>query len=117
MIPPIASEALPAPAGATTVNNLLACLVCGSMIDVTNLKEQHVVKCANCNEATVSLTIFSYTLLSTNIFHGTAFATSTTGTTFCSMSLQLFARLQCECQSHLMPKGSMVGIPWFVDYV
>lgn len=32
-------------------SNVLACLVCGSMIDITNKKEQHVVKCENCNEA------------------------------------------------------------------
>lgn len=31
----------------------IACKVCGSMIDVTEKKEQHVVKCDQCNEATV----------------------------------------------------------------
>lgn len=50
-VPPIRPEDLPQNIG---TNNLLACLVCGSMIDITNKKEQHVVKCENCNEATVS---------------------------------------------------------------
>ncbi|KAH9511121.1 type 1 phosphatidylinositol 4,5-bisphosphate 4-phosphatase isoform X2 [Dermatophagoides farinae] len=48
-VPPIRPEDLPQNIG---TNNLLACLVCGSMIDITNKKEQHVVKCENCNEAT-----------------------------------------------------------------
>lgn len=51
-VPPIRPEDLPQNIG---TNNLLACLVCGSMIDITIKKDQHVVKCDNCNEATVSL--------------------------------------------------------------
>jgi len=47
-VPPIRTQDLPQP----PPNNLLACLVCGSMIDISDKKEQHVVKCANCNEAT-----------------------------------------------------------------
>lgn len=50
-VPPIRPEDLPQNIG---TNNLLACLVCGSMIDITVKKDQHVVKCDNCNEATVS---------------------------------------------------------------
>lgn len=34
--------------------SLVQCRVCGSMIDINNKKEQHVVKCEYCNEATVS---------------------------------------------------------------
>lgn len=34
--------------------SMVKCRVCGSMIDVHNKKEQHVVKCEYCNEATVS---------------------------------------------------------------
>lgn len=35
-------------------SSLVQCRVCGSMIDINNKKEQHVVKCEYCNEATVS---------------------------------------------------------------
>lgn len=34
--------------------SIVQCRVCGSMIDINNKKEQHVVKCEYCNEATVS---------------------------------------------------------------
>lgn len=34
---------------------VVPCRVCGSMIDVNNKREQHVVKCEYCNEATVSI--------------------------------------------------------------
>lgn len=37
--------------------SLVQCRVCGSMIDINNKKEQHVVKCEYCNEATVSASI------------------------------------------------------------
>ena len=39
--------------------NVLACQVCGYMIDITDKKEQRVVKCKNCNEATVRFCLFS----------------------------------------------------------
>ncbi len=51
VVPPIRTQDLPQ---SIASNNLLACLVCGSMIDISDKKEQHVVKCNNCNEATVS---------------------------------------------------------------
>lgn len=50
-VPPIRNQDLPQ---YIPSNNLLACLVCGSMIDISDKKEQHVVKCNNCNEATVN---------------------------------------------------------------
>lgn len=34
--------------------SIVQCRVCGAMIDINNKKEQHVVKCEYCNEATVS---------------------------------------------------------------
>lgn len=36
--------------------SMTKCRVCGSMIDIHNKKEQHIVKCEYCNEATVSKT-------------------------------------------------------------
>lgn len=33
---------------------MVTCRVCGSMIDISWKREQHVVKCNQCNEATVS---------------------------------------------------------------
>lgn len=35
--------------------SIVPCRVCGSMIDISNKKDQHVVKCEYCNEATVSI--------------------------------------------------------------
>lgn len=44
--------------GTTEENpSIVPCRVCGSMIDIMNKKDQHVVKCEYCNEATVSITI------------------------------------------------------------
>lgn len=36
----------------SATGNEVACSVCNSRIDISNKKEQHVVKCENCNEAT-----------------------------------------------------------------
>ena len=33
---------------------MVTCRVCQAMIDISNKKDQHVVKCPQCNEATVS---------------------------------------------------------------
>lgn len=37
---------------------MVTCRVCQAMIDITNKREQHVVKCNQCNEATVNLILF-----------------------------------------------------------
>lgn len=37
--------------------SLIPCRVCGSMIDISNRRDQHVVKCGYCSEATVSVDI------------------------------------------------------------
>lgn len=34
---------------------MVTCRVCQAMIDITSKREQHVVKCNQCHEATVSL--------------------------------------------------------------
>lgn len=34
---------------------MVTCRVCQAMIDIAGKKDQHVVKCSQCNEATVSL--------------------------------------------------------------
>jgi len=36
-------------------SSLISCDVCGAMLDITNKREQHVVKCDFCKEATVSI--------------------------------------------------------------
>ena len=43
----------PTYASATGNGNEIACNVCGSRIDISSKRDQHVVKCDNCNEATV----------------------------------------------------------------
>ncbi|KAL1437255.1 hypothetical protein MTO96_001328 [Rhipicephalus appendiculatus] len=35
-----------------TQGNIVPCRVCGYVIDITNRRDQHVVKCSRCNEAT-----------------------------------------------------------------
>lgn len=39
------------PDGSETM--LIACRVCGAILDITSKTDQHVVKCDKCNEATV----------------------------------------------------------------
>lgn len=34
---------------------MVTCRVCQAMIDISNKRDQHVVKCISCNEATVSI--------------------------------------------------------------
>ncbi|CAG2111292.1 unnamed protein product [Medioppia subpectinata] len=53
-VPSIGPDELPPPYTAVTggLPVMVACRVCGSMIDITGKREQHVVKCDNCNEAT-----------------------------------------------------------------
>ncbi|XP_054164464.1 type I phosphatidylinositol 4,5-bisphosphate 4-phosphatase-B-like [Oppia nitens] len=54
-VPSIGPDELPPPYSASIsggVPVIVACRVCGSMIDITGKREQHVVKCDNCNEAT-----------------------------------------------------------------
>ncbi|KAH7984762.1 hypothetical protein HPB52_023881 [Rhipicephalus sanguineus] len=36
-----------------TQGNIVPCRVCGYVIDITNRRDQHVVKCSRCNEATL----------------------------------------------------------------
>lgn len=74
---------------------VVTCRVCQAMIDISWKREQHVVKCLQCNEATVSdlftllshsnmiMMLFSYLLLST------ANSQCSTGQEVCSLSLQL----------------------------
>lgn len=47
--------------------DFLACFVCGSMIDITDCREQHVVKCENCNEATVGYSLFRIEILKSSL--------------------------------------------------
>lgn len=37
---------------------MVTCRVCAAMIDISSKKEQHVVKCLQCQEATVSIIEF-----------------------------------------------------------
>ncbi len=54
----IGPDELPPPYSASLSGGvpMVACRVCGSMIDVSGKRDQHVVKCDNCNEATVRIT-------------------------------------------------------------
>ena len=38
--------------------NVVTCRVCQALIDISSKKEQHVVKCTHCHEATVSLIFY-----------------------------------------------------------
>lgn len=60
-VSPIGPDELPPPYQAATQGNnaMVTCRVCQAMIDVSGKREQHVVKCNICNEATVSI-FFSF---------------------------------------------------------
>jgi len=45
-------DELPPPHSSTDGVPMVACRVCSKMIDISNKKDQHVVKCKDCNEAT-----------------------------------------------------------------
>lgn len=53
----IGPDELPPPYHQATQSGvpMVTCRVCQDMIDITNKREQHVVKCGKCNEATVSV--------------------------------------------------------------
>lgn len=38
-----------------SVNSVVSCKVCGYLINMDTKRDQHVVKCEKCNEATVSI--------------------------------------------------------------
>ncbi|KFM66891.1 Transmembrane protein 55B, partial [Stegodyphus mimosarum] len=52
-VPPIGPDELPPPYSPSPHGvPMISCKVCGFMIDITGRREQHVVKCSSCNEAT-----------------------------------------------------------------
>ncbi|KAG8337275.1 Transmembrane protein 55A [Homalodisca vitripennis] len=54
-VSPIGPDELPPPYQAALQGGpMVTCRVCQAMIDVSGKKDQHVVKCNTCNEATVS---------------------------------------------------------------
>ncbi|GBN31437.1 hypothetical protein AVEN_138905-1 [Araneus ventricosus] len=54
-VPPIGPDELPPPYNPSPHGvPMITCKVCGFMIDITGRRDQHVVKCSSCNEATVS---------------------------------------------------------------
>lgn len=61
-IPPIGPDELP-PAYAPSLQNgapMVTCRVCQAMIDITEKRDQHVVKCTQCLEATVTIQTYCY---------------------------------------------------------
>lgn len=54
-ISPIGPDELPPPYQQAGMP-MVTCRVCQAMIDISGKREQHVVKCSDCNEATVSCT-------------------------------------------------------------
>lgn len=54
-VSPIGPDELPPPYQAATQGGgpMVTCRVCQAMIDVSGKKDQHVVKCNTCSEATV----------------------------------------------------------------
>lgn len=58
-VSPIGPNEVPPPfqQGSSGGVPMVTCRVCAAMIDISSKKEQHVVKCLQCQEATVSQTI------------------------------------------------------------
>lgn len=59
-ISPIGPDELPPPYQQAGMP-MVTCRVCQAMIDISGKREQHVVKCSECNEATVCIVIVTYT--------------------------------------------------------
>lgn len=57
-VSPIGPDELPPPYTSATQGGvpMVTCRVCQAMIDISGKRDQHVVKCGQCNEATVSKT-------------------------------------------------------------
>jgi hypothetical protein len=55
-VSPIGPDELPPPYTAASQGGvpMVTCRVCQAMIDISGKRDQHVVKCGQCNEATVS---------------------------------------------------------------
>ncbi|KAF4524077.1 hypothetical protein B566_EDAN013969, partial [Ephemera danica] len=53
-VSPIGPDELPPPYTAATQSGvpMVTCRVCQAMIDISGKRDQHVVKCRECNEAT-----------------------------------------------------------------
>lgn len=58
-ISPIGPDELPPPYQQAGMP-MVTCRVCQAMIDISGKREQHVVKCSECNEATVSYLLSTY---------------------------------------------------------
>jgi len=54
-VSPIGPDELPPPYQSATQGGMpmVTCRVCQAMIDISGKRDQHVVKCSQCNEATV----------------------------------------------------------------
>lgn len=55
-VPPVGPDELPPPYQPASQNGapMVTCRVCQAMIDISGKRDQHVVKCNQCLEATVS---------------------------------------------------------------
>jgi hypothetical protein len=70
-VSPIGPDELPPPYTAATAGGvpMVTCRVCQAMIDISGKRDQHVVKCRECSEATVSFNQFqSVRELKKNVF-------------------------------------------------
>lgn len=58
-VSPIGPNEVPPPFQQATSGGvpMVTCRVCAAMIDISSKKEQHVVKCLQCQEATVSVSL------------------------------------------------------------
>lgn len=61
IVSPIGPDQLPPPYQSSSQSGMpmVTCRVCQAMIDISNKKDQHVVKCTQCNEATVTFDFYS----------------------------------------------------------
>lgn len=90
---------------------VVSCRVCHANINVEGKVHQHVVKCAQCNEATVSFfrEIDYKVCFLPEILKFTANKTATSRQKICSMPLQLSSNLQGFIKSHRMSKTQLVS--------
>lgn len=89
---------------------MVTCRVCQAMIDITNKREQHVVKCNQCHEATVSKIqhhFHAWWLMSIVLFSFSAHSKCAARQEIRSLSMQLFAHLQKFIATHRLSTAKL----------
>lgn len=119
-VSPIGPDELPPPYQSATQGGMpmVTCRVCQAMIDISGKRDQHVVKCCQCNEATVCVgnfllsfvTLFVYRFMSANDVAFSVYAAHTKRPAWeevRTMSVQLSANMQELLATYCLSKAEL----------